>query len=1148
MSIRIALALTIVGAWASACAGEGSEGWEPGSFGESTHKLSTSNDSLIDYAIACEAATGIRVPAFDCNKGVDIPQGTGVSSLPDDSASYRLVGTSIGVPAGSVTGTVLNGFANETIVAGGADISGTSDQFVFANVLSQLGGGQGVAGDGYVDVYISELGNTHAWAKAGIMFRDGTSANARNVMVAITPSSGVTLQRRETAGANTKPPETVTGWTAPVWLRLARKGNTFTGFVTKDRVLWKQVGLPTTINNFPTRALVGLAVTSHNTAQKTTAKSVNFSLTGFGQATCDRPSIVGGCDPGTRVQVLAQTPDAAAVALCRKDVDENESKYDDIAVIQYNKHNGAVCFYQSPFVTMVGTRVPAPALPVPGDATITWSTPQETREGVNCVRCHDNGGFLRSPFLTQLEKLPPPSVAFTLPSTSAGFGNLTSPLRFVGHNYVNDRTWSITEAPLPENAGAACNSCHQVAANNLSGGGTARAFGPMSTEMTQGGKNPHGPTSPIWTRPTQVSYEPETQETAEKFQFCGEKVEVGQAKTPEPTDGCSFTKLGQRWDYTDRSFSDWEIGGSGTANHTGSSSWISSGGGDISGSSDKFMYSQTFIPSGEDGYATVKVSEFFGDGLNALAKGGIMLRTGLHAEEPNAMIAVTSSGVRFQYRQESRGGTTITSPVTSLKTLPLWLRLTRTGATITAHASGDQVKWEQIGPAVTIPSLRQANMIGHAVSSNHSHDVAVGLFEHFSWTPASPATLSDSNIGVAAGSRKQFGKTNTITAGGSGIGGTSDQFHYSFKTLTGDGEIISRVTSLENTSSSARAGLMIRSTSSTNSPNVMLGVAPSSRVVFQRRIGTGRSTDTTTFTGRAVPIWLKLRRAGDVFTGSTSTDGVSFTDIASIAIGGFGSTALVGLAVTSANTSKQTTAVFTGVAPCLLPNDDGSCGTPVACTSPIHTTWADTLHTPGAPPDDGAHDSDWTLAHGNSSTVPASNPDRSRLMLTYDDVVKKRAPVDGSFYISHELELEGATVFTPYPHTSGVLLPSIRRSGDDMQLGGARYGVGVPWSDSEPTGFAGRRMLGTLKAVVTTYVKAQDKRIAMKVEADGVVHRSGWTAQLTDPITDMSKFSFIGENNSKGTPSDGGNNAVFVGPLGGCAGLSDAEVEALYNK
>ena len=144
-------------------------------------------------------------------------------------------------------------------------------------------------------------------------------------------------------------------------------------------------------------------------------------------ATCDNPNVLNGqCDPGSRFQVLpGGNADAVAVAHCRKDGGPIAgSEYGDIAIIQYNKKNGAVCFYQA-LDGLPGRRVPPPKAGLgpwdpaqPAGHQGAWFTPSHT-EGIACTGCHDSGGFVRSRYLAQLKQLPNamPSVA-ACPSAS----------------------------------------------------------------------------------------------------------------------------------------------------------------------------------------------------------------------------------------------------------------------------------------------------------------------------------------------------------------------------------------------------------------------------------------------------------------------------------------------------------------------------------------------------------------------------------------------------------------------------------------------------------------------------------------------------------------------------------------------------------
>jgi hypothetical protein len=95
-----------------------------------------------------------------------------------------------------------------------------------------------------IDVPTGIPGNYNA--KAGVMIRDGTAANAANAFVALTPGSinGAIFQTRATTGATTNNNgSATTGVYPPYWVRLRRAGNQFTAFVSPDGVTWTQTRL-----------------------------------------------------------------------------------------------------------------------------------------------------------------------------------------------------------------------------------------------------------------------------------------------------------------------------------------------------------------------------------------------------------------------------------------------------------------------------------------------------------------------------------------------------------------------------------------------------------------------------------------------------------------------------------------------------------------------------------------------------------------------------------------------------------------------------------------------------------------------------------------------------------------------------------------
>jgi hypothetical protein len=146
-----------------------------------------------------------------------------------------------------------------TVSGGGADIGSTSDQFNFVS--------QSVAGDAVAFAKITSLVNTNSSAKAGVMFRNSTAANAMFVDVVATPGNGVTMQWRTSAGASASSMQVggvpAPSASSPVWVKLVRSTNNFTGWYSTDGTNWQQVGSAVTVNMANT-ATVGLAVTSRN--------------------------------------------------------------------------------------------------------------------------------------------------------------------------------------------------------------------------------------------------------------------------------------------------------------------------------------------------------------------------------------------------------------------------------------------------------------------------------------------------------------------------------------------------------------------------------------------------------------------------------------------------------------------------------------------------------------------------------------------------------------------------------------------------------------------------------------------------------------------------------------------------------------------
>ncbi|MCA9235974.1 MAG: fibronectin type III domain-containing protein [Planctomycetales bacterium] len=164
-----------------------------------------------------------------------------------------------------------------------------------------------------------------------------------------------------------------------------------------------------------------------------------------------------------------------------------------------------------------------------------------------------------------------------------------------------------------------------------------------------------------------------------------------------------------------------------------------------------------------------------------------------------------------------------------------------------------------------------------------------------------------------AGSYSEDGGTYTVNGAGSDIWNNSDQFQFVYKSLAGDGTIIARVDSVENTDVWAKAGVMFRDTLNAGSIHALMAVTPGSGAAFQYRSSTNGNSNNNNVNGYTAPYWVRITRTGNSFTGYRSSNGATWTQVGSTVALSMGSTVYVGLAVTSHSSGNLATAVFSNV-------------------------------------------------------------------------------------------------------------------------------------------------------------------------------------------------------------------------------------------
>ena len=159
-----------------------------------------------------------------------------------------------------------------TMGAGGVDIWDLSDEFRFVY--------QRLSGDGSILARGDSLVRSDGWAKAGVMIREALTPTSTHATVVVTPDNGASFQRRPTAGAASANTDT-TGLAAPHWVKVTRTGNTFTAQESADGVTWVDITPTTPVTiTMATDVYIGLALTSHNVNQMTSAQFSNVSTTG----------------------------------------------------------------------------------------------------------------------------------------------------------------------------------------------------------------------------------------------------------------------------------------------------------------------------------------------------------------------------------------------------------------------------------------------------------------------------------------------------------------------------------------------------------------------------------------------------------------------------------------------------------------------------------------------------------------------------------------------------------------------------------------------------------------------------------------------------------------------------------------------------
>ncbi|MDD5261219.1 MAG: putative Ig domain-containing protein [Methylacidiphilales bacterium] len=185
--------------------------------------------------------------------------GTGTAAL---TLIVAPSGGSLPVPWANADVGAVGVAGNASYVAGTFTVQGTGVQiWTAADTCQYLY--QQIAGDCSITARVATLQNmTDPHAQAGVMMRESLAAGAINVNLTVSSASGSIFEWR--SGTNSSSSTINGGWVAtpapPIWLRLVRSGNTFTGYRSADNITWTPMG--STTMAMATNVLIGLPVCS----------------------------------------------------------------------------------------------------------------------------------------------------------------------------------------------------------------------------------------------------------------------------------------------------------------------------------------------------------------------------------------------------------------------------------------------------------------------------------------------------------------------------------------------------------------------------------------------------------------------------------------------------------------------------------------------------------------------------------------------------------------------------------------------------------------------------------------------------------------------------------------------------------------------
>jgi autotransporter-associated beta strand protein len=248
-----------------------------------------------------------------------------------------------------------------------------------------------------------------------------------------------------------------------------------------------------------------------------------------------------------------------------------------------------------------------------------------------------------------------------------------------------------------------------------------------------------------------------------------------------------------------------------------------------------------------DGSFTIRLDSLVGSNpnrtnpANVTPTAGIVLRESTAANSRQvSLLANLVNQLEFRARASTGGGlvhvASSGSPLSDLgvASAPRWLRLTRSGDTVTAAHSADGNSWTTLPASATV-AFPSTVLVGLMADSEVRFETATATFSGVSFFAPFATSFSGSDVGSAGtgASSSVSSGTFTLRGAGTGVASTTDSLRLHASALPDHGTLIARLAWFADDASpattlaaGAQMGLSVRASTAADAPAFALAFTP----------------------------------------------------------------------------------------------------------------------------------------------------------------------------------------------------------------------------------------------------------------------------------------------------------------------------------